>query len=94
MRPLGVVVIQAGAEVPPRVPHAVVGPGVNLFVFQVPPEALDEDVVAPRALPGHADADTGRLQHAGEGVRGELGAWVRVEDSRCPAAHQRLGAEA
>src|SRR3954447_12743702 len=60
----------------------VVGPQVNLLVLDRPPQALDEDVVAPRALAVHADGDPGLPQHAGEGVAGELRALIRIEDLR------------
>src|SRR3712207_4789164 len=58
----------------------VVGSEVDLLVLDRPPQPLDEDVVAPGALAVHADGSTGLVQHAGEGVAGELRALSGVED--------------
>ena len=50
---------------------------VDAFVFQGPPEPLDEDIVHPASPTIHADLDLGRPQNAGEGVAGELTALIR-----------------
>jgi hypothetical protein len=42
---------------------AGVGPQVDLFVLDGPPEALHEDVVAPSSLAIHADFDLAGGQH-------------------------------
>ena len=58
----------------PRLRHACVGVQVDLFVFDGPPQPLDEDVVAPCALAVHGDGDFGVLQHLDEVDAGELAA--------------------
>src|SRR6185295_17935508 len=67
---------------------ALVGVQVDLLVLDRPPQALDEHVVAPRALAVHADPDLLGCQHAREGRAGELRALIRVED-RPPHAGDR-----
>ena len=68
----------------------VVGSQVDLLVLDRPPQPLDEDVVAPRALAVHADGDPGLQQDAGEGVAGELRPLVSVEDLRPAMLGERL----
>ena len=55
---------------------------VHLLVLEASPEALDEHVVDPAALPIHADGDAAALEHAGERQAGEGAALVRIEDLR------------
>jgi len=50
------------------------------IVFDAAPEALDQDIVAPRASAVHADRDLALDEHVGEDLRGELAALVGVED--------------
>ena len=57
MRALAVVEVQIPADRGARLADAVVGPQIDLFVFDRAPEPLDEDVVAPRAPAVHADRD-------------------------------------
>src|ERR671932_2898822 len=64
----------------PGLADRVVGPEIDLLVFERPPEPLDEDVVSPRALAVHADGDPGLEQHAREVVAGELRSLIGVED--------------
>ena len=73
MRTLAVVEVQIPADRSARLADAVVGPKIDLFVFDRAPEALDEDVVAPRPLAVHADRDGVVEQQAGEVSAGELG---------------------
>ena len=82
MRPLAVVELQIPTDRGARLADAVIGPEVDLLVFDRAPEPLDEDVVAPRSLAVHADGDGLRQQQAGELGAGELAALVRVEDLR------------
>lgn len=53
----GIIEIQVSPDGFAGIADRVVGFEVDLLVFHRPPEALDEDVVAPRALAVHADAD-------------------------------------
>jgi hypothetical protein len=50
MRALAVVEIQIPADRSTRLADAIVGPQIDLFVFDGAPEPFDEDVVAPRPL--------------------------------------------
>ena len=50
MRPMAVVEVDVAAERSSLV-DAVIGPQVHLLVFDTAPEALEEHVIAPRALP-------------------------------------------
>lgn len=52
---------------------------VNLFVFDGPPQALDEDVVAPRPFAIHADLVLPARQSLDEVGQDELAALYRVE---------------
>src|SRR5260370_3643828 len=61
---------------------AVIGVQIDFFVLDGSPEALDEDIVSPRALAVYADRDAVVDQHAGEIGTGELAALIGVEDLR------------
>lgn len=63
---------------------------VYLFVFDGPPEALDEDIVAPCPLAVHADLDLAGGQHLDEVGRSELAALVGVENLGRAVTRQRL----
>src|SRR5450432_4259126 len=71
-------------EIPPergsRFRHAVVGPQIDLLIFDRAPKPLDEDVVPPCAFAVHADLDVLGREHAGEGGSRELRALIGVED--------------
>lgn len=69
---------------------AGVGPQVDLLVFDGPPEALDEDIVAPGPLAIHADLDFAGGQHFYEVGRCELAALIGVEDLGRAVSRQRL----
>src|SRR5206468_1482165 len=69
---------------------AVVGPQIDLLVFDAAPQAFDEYVVAPGALAVHADCDAVVGEHAGEGRAGELAALIGVEDVRLAVTSQRI----
>ena len=62
--------------------YMVVGAQIDLLVFDAPPEALDEDVVAPCALAVHTDLDVGVLQRLDEVDGRELPSLVRIHDLR------------
>jgi hypothetical protein len=72
MRAQSIVEIQISTERGARDANAAVGVQVDLFVFDRFPDALDEDIVAPRALAVHADRDFVGDQNVGEGLAGEL----------------------
>lgn len=60
--------------------HAGIGPQVDLLIFDGPPEAFDEVVVALGALAIHADLEFPPSQHLDEVCRSELAALVCIED--------------
>jgi hypothetical protein len=59
-------------------------------MFDVPPEALDEDVVEHSPAPIHADDDAFAGQHVGKGFAGELRALIAVEDFRLAMGAQGI----
>lgn len=63
LTPARVVEREVAAETGPRLGDGRVRVQVDLFVLDGAPEPLDENVIAPAALPVHVDADA---------VRGEL----------------------
>jgi len=63
-----------------------VGAQVGLLVLDRAPKVLDHDIVAPRAPAIHTDGDLIALQHAGEGLAGELTALIGIEDLRLAIA--------
>src|SRR5258705_995290 len=81
-------------EIPPDraagVRQAVVGAKIDLLVLDRTPQALDEDVVPPRALAVHADLDVVRRQRASERRTRELRALIRIEDLRLAVLGQSL----
>ncbi len=80
MRSTGVVEDQISAQALSGRRHAVVGAQVDFLVFDRPPQAFDEDVVAPCALAIHADLDAGVLQRLDEVDGGELRSLIRVHN--------------
>jgi hypothetical protein len=63
---------------------------VYLFVFDGPPQVLDEDVVAPSPLAVHTDLDLMCRQRLDELGRGELAALIGVEYLGPAVTRQRL----
>ena len=90
MRPLPVVIGNPSAEPGPQLGAGLECVQGGAFVFQRPPEPLDEDVVYPATAPVHADPHLGMAQHAGEVDAGELAARIRVEDLWPAEARQRF----
>ena len=90
MWPRAIVEIQVPAERSTGIADTVVGPQVDLLVFDRPPQPLNKDIVAPRAAAIHADRDGIVQQQAGERGAGELTALIGVEDLRPAAPGQRL----
>ncbi len=72
MRAPPIIKIQVSAKRGARGANAVVGAQIDLLVFDRFPDALDEDIVAPRALAIHTDRDLAGDQNAGERLAGEL----------------------
>lgn len=90
MRAAGDVEGQISADPGACLGHAGICPQVDLFVFDGAPQALDKDIVAPRALAIHADLDLAGGQHLDELGRGELAALICVEDLGRAVTCQRL----
>src|SRR5271168_776235 len=82
MRAPAVVEVQIPPERATRLADAIVGPQVDLLVFDRTPQPLDKHIVAPGAATIHADRDPILQQKSGEGGAGELTALVGVEDLR------------
>src|SRR4051812_6314427 len=80
MRSLAVVEIQIPTDRSACLADAVVGPEIDLFVFDRAPEPLDEDIVTPGAPAVHAYGDGVVEQQPREVETGELAALVRVEN--------------
>lgn len=55
---------------------------VDALLFDAAPEPFHEDVVMVAALAVHADPDAMLLENACEGLTGELGTLIRIEDFR------------
>ena len=72
MRPPAIIEGQIAANRSASLGDTVVGPQIDLLVFDAAPEPLDKHIVPPRALAVHADRDLVLEQHAGEVVAGEL----------------------
>src|ERR1039458_970749 len=88
--PVGVVEGEVAGDAGPRLGDGGVRVEVDFFVLDGAPESFDEDVVAPAALPVHADRNALVLEQAGEGGAGKLRALIGVEDLRTPVLRDRL----
>src|ERR1700693_2436612 len=64
--------------------------GVDEFVLQAAPQALDENVVQGTAPSIHADRDVALLQRRQKVGRGELGPLIEVPDFRLAETECRL----
>jgi len=64
--------------------------GVDEFVLQAAPQALDENVVQCAAPPIHADRDVALLQRRQKIWRGELGPLIGVPDFGLAEAERRF----
>src|SRR5206468_5483138 len=85
-----IVEVEVSADRGAGVGHAVVGPQVDLLVFDAAPQPLDEHVVPPSPFTVHADSDAVAGERAGEGRAGELRALIRVEDFRPAVTRQSV----
>ena len=72
MRATAVVEAEIAADPGTGFRDAGVSPQVDLLVFDGPPQALDEDIVAPGPLAIHADLDLAGGKHLDEVGGGEL----------------------
>ncbi len=66
------------------------GVQVDAFVFQGPPQALDEDVVDAASFAVHRDAGAAALQPISPGEGRELAALIGIHDPRRAEAVDRL----
>src|ERR1019366_4918968 len=82
MRTLAVVEVQIPAERGASLADIVVGPQIDLLVFDRAPKPLDKHIVAPGAAAIHANGDRILQQKPGESGAGELTALVGVENLR------------
>ena len=80
MRAQLVVEPDVAADVVLALVGGLVGAKIDLFVFDGSPEPLNEHVVAPSALPVHADGNAVPLEEIDEAAIGELAALVGIED--------------
>lgn len=60
--------------------NGLVGVEIDLFVFEAPPQPLDEDIVSPASCPIPVDLNPVGSQEPGELLVGELTTLIRVED--------------
>ena len=90
MRAAAIVEVEVATEAISRLLHAVIGPQINLLIFDAAPEALRKHIVPPSPLPIHADCDFVSDEHAGEGGARKLRALIRVDDLRLAVPGQRL----
>ncbi len=70
--------------------HGLVGMEIELFIFDRPPEPLDEDIVPPCAFAVHRDGALRLLQHGGEIDGGKLRSLVRIDDIGFAVSSKRL----
>src|ERR1035441_4055068 len=82
VRALVVVKVEVAIQRREQVQAAGEVAGVDEFVFQRAPQALDENVVQGAASPIHADRDAALLQRRQKIRRGELRALIGVPKSR------------
>ncbi len=80
MRSLVIVELEVVVESGGQVRYGSVLLDVDVLVLDRAPEPLNEDIVEDPTAAVHADANTRRLQLAGEIASGKLNALVRVED--------------
>ena len=74
MGPLVVVEFEVAVQAMMGVLQRAIGIGIDLLVFDRPPQPFHEDIVMRPAPPIHADLNTGLRQATGESGAGELGA--------------------
>ncbi len=80
MRALGVVEAEVVTETYSGFSAILICFQIDLLLLNCPPQPLDEQVAVIASFPIHADPDSVLLQETGEGLAGELGALVGVED--------------
>src|SRR5271169_3638784 len=90
MRTPAIIEVQIPPERGTRLADAIVGPQVDLLVFDRTPQPLDKHIVAPGAATIHADRDPVLQQKPGESRAGELTALVGVEYLRPTVPGQRI----
>src|SRR5271168_4899315 len=90
MRAPAVVEVQIPPERASRLADAIVGPQIDLLVFDRTPQPLDKHIVAPGAATIHADRDPVLQQKPRKGRAGEPAALVGVEYFRPAMPSQRV----
>lgn len=90
VRPLVVVEVDPAPDAGLALRSGFPGVEVDAFVFQGPPEALDEDIVQASAFAVHGDPGAAPFQAVGPGEAGELAALVGVHDLGRPEFVDRL----
>lgn len=93
MRALLVVKREVARQPDRQLAHRRVPVQVHVFVLDVAPQALDEDVIQRPAPAVHADGHAFAQQHAGERLACELDTLVSVKDVRL-AVTDLINAEA
>lgn len=79
VRPLAVVESEVSRQSGVQIAHRGIPVQIHVFVRDVMPQALNEDVVRSTASPVHADVNAFTFQDPGERNAGELAAPVSVE---------------
>ena len=90
MWPLVIVKREVLAQMVARIVQIVVCAQVHFFIFDRPPQSLDEDVVEAAPSTVHADLYLLTLEPLDPRRRGELRSLIRVEDLRRAVSLQRL----
>jgi len=85
-----IVEVEVAADASARLLYAVIGPQIDLLIFDAAPEALRKHIVPPSPLPIHADRDLVSGEQAGEGRARKLRALIRVDDLRLAVFRKRL----
>ena len=79
MRTLAVVEGEILGQADRQFAHCGIAIQIHILVLDASPETLDEDVVKGTAPPIHADDDILAFQGTREGLAGELGALIAIE---------------
>src|SRR5271155_1913303 len=90
MRSALIVEVEISTDRCARLANALVGPQINLLVFDAAPQPLDEHVVSPSPFTVHADRNAIAGEHTGEGGPRELRTLIGIEDLRLTVPHQSV----
>ncbi len=67
MRSAVIIEVEIAADRMPCVTDAVIGPQIDLLVFDAAPQPLDKNIISPSPFAVHTDRDVVSGEHAGEG---------------------------